>query len=437
MKSILRKIIVWILTFEAKLVLKKHKPKIVAVTGTVGKTSTKDAIFATLSAFFHVRKSEKSYNSEIGVPLTILGLPNAWGNPSGWLANICRGAWRAFFSKNYPKWLVLEVGADHPGDIRAITKWLKTDVVVASQFSSMPVHVEFFTSPEAVTKEELSLADSLKDDGIIVVNADDELVDNISPKENQKLVSFGFSEKATVKGGEYEILYKDDKPTGIQFLINSGQDSTKLKINGVLGKHHAYPALAGIAVATSQAQDLFKSAEAISVYKAPPGRMNILEGINDSVIIDDSYNSSPIAFARALETLKALDKPSAHKTAQAGKKIVVMGDMLELGQYSAEEHKKAGELVAKTADVFVTVGVRSRYAADIALENGMRKEVVFHYDNSVQAGEALKHIIENGDVVLVKGSQGVRLEKTIAKILAHPEKKAELLVRQDKEWVSR
>ena len=126
MKKMFKTILVALLTWEARAVLHLYKPKVIAITGTLGKTSTKDAIFATLEGQRHVRKSEKSFNSEIGVPLTILGFPNGWSNPFIWIANLARGLGLILLPNHYPKWLILEVGADKPGDIKRITKCQKS-----------------------------------------------------------------------------------------------------------------------------------------------------------------------------------------------------------------------------------------------------------------------------------------------------------------------
>src|SRR3989338_11173054 len=125
MKNFFKKIVVWILVTEARLVLRKYKPKIVAVTGSVGKTSTKDAIYTILSSVTFVRKSEKSFNTEIGLPLTILGCPNAWSNPFAWLGNFIEGMKLIVLPNHYPRTLILEVGADRPGDIKNIVRWMK------------------------------------------------------------------------------------------------------------------------------------------------------------------------------------------------------------------------------------------------------------------------------------------------------------------------
>src|SRR3989344_5272874 len=157
LKKTAKKIVVIILTLEARTVLARHKPQIIAVTGSVGKTGTKDAIYAVVSSRFETRKNQKSMNSEIGLPLTILGLENAWSSPSGWWRNIWQGAIVAFaVSLNpFPKWLVLEIGADHPKDIEKVSRWLHPDIVVLTRMADVPVHIEFFKNTDAVLREKM------------------------------------------------------------------------------------------------------------------------------------------------------------------------------------------------------------------------------------------------------------------------------------------
>ena len=157
MKTLFRKIVAYILRLECELVLAKYKPKIVAITGSVGKTSTKDAVYAVVSGVSYVRKSEKSYNSQIGLPLTILGCPNGWNNPLVWISNIFKGLWLFLWPHKYPKWLVLEVGVGKPGDMKATALWLKTDVVIITTIGSTPAHIEFFDSRKHLIEEKSTL----------------------------------------------------------------------------------------------------------------------------------------------------------------------------------------------------------------------------------------------------------------------------------------
>jgi len=430
MKSLLKKIVVSIITFEAKLVLKKYKPKIVAVTGTVGKTSTKDAIFCAFSNIVYARKSVKSFNSEIGIPLTILGCPNGWNNPIIWLRNFIDGLFLIILPNHYPKWLILEIGADRPGDIESVSRWLTVETAVFTKMSMVPVHVEFFDSPEMLFKEKMSLLKALHSPSQnVVFNSDDEMISEyFSTKEEFKKISYGFGGDAQINVSNYKIVYdtKSKFPTGVNFKINYNGSSLPFFINGTLGKHQIYAVLAAVACAKANEMNLIGALQGLENYQTPPGRMRILGGVKDSLIIDDTYNSSPAALFEALSVLRELKV--------SGRKIAILGDMMELGKYSVEEHKNAGRISAEFVDLLVTVGVRSHYTAEAALELGFPEEKIMQFDNAELAGKQVELFLKKGDIVLVKGSQAVRMEKAVLEIMAEPMKKDELLVRQEKEW---
>jgi UDP-N-acetylmuramoyl-tripeptide--D-alanyl-D-alanine ligase len=427
MKNILKNIIVYILTLEAKLVLKKYKPKIIAVTGNIGKTSSKDAVYTALVSSFFVRKSEKSFNSEIGIPLTILGLPNAWSDVSSWIKNIIDGLKLITLKNHYPKWLVLEVGADRPGDIESISGWLKPDVVVVTHIPDVPVHVEFFESADEVVKEKSYLVKALKDGGVLVINSDDKKV--LAMKDlakDKKVFTYGFTEGSSVVASNENITYENNKPTGVTFRVDYSGNSIPVEIGGVVGKQHVYPVLSALAVGISQGLNIVNMKQALTGHESAQGRMRLIEGISNSTIIDDSYNASPASVTEALKTLKKIDT--------VGRKIAVLGDMMELGEHSYDEHIKIGKLVAQTADILITMGVRSKYIAEGAGGEKMKKRVIFQFNDSAQAGDKLANIIAENDVVLVKGSQSIRTEKVVEKAMARPERKYKLLVRQEEEW---
>ncbi len=431
MKKIFKKIIVWILQTEAKLVLKKYKPKIVAVTGSVGKTSTKDAIYTALSSAFFVRKSEKSFNSEIGVPLTILGCQNAWSNPLSWTKNILTGLGVILLKNHYPKWLVLEVGADAPGDIENIACWLKPDIVVLTKFATVPVHVEFFESPEDLMNEKKKIVKYLKKDGILVLNGDDEKMQNIEIPEGVRRILFGLNDNLEIKGAGYQVVYGESKPTGITFKIDYAGKSVPVVLSGILGEHQVLPSLAAIAVSVSQNLNIVSVSQALAKKERfQSGRMSLIEGIKGTILIDDSYNSSPVAVKKAIEALASLEMGG-------GKKIAVLGDMLELGKYSTEEHKKVGKLVAPVCDYLITIGLRSKDIAEGALLGELGKENILQFEDSEEAGKHLQSFIEQGDVILIKGSQSIRTEKVVEEVMLHPEDKEKLLVRQESEWLKR
>ncbi len=444
-----KKIVIRILTLESKLILRKYKPFIVAVTGSVGKTSTKDAIYCVLrdqSKF--VRKSDKSFNSEFGLPLTVIGVSNAWRSMWGWMRNICVGLKLIIIDQDYPDCLVLEIGADHPGDIKNITKWLKPDISVITKVSKTPVHVEFFDSPEQVFEEKAALAEAVKSGGSLILFGDDaeilKMADRIKNK-NVKVITYGThaTQDVNVKGKNLAIEYRFDQdlkyPIGIRFDIEmvAGLDqqglpnlvTKSISIANVLGETYQYPILAAAAVGVAKGMDAEKIVKNLEFYTAPRGRMNLVPGINDSTVIDDTYNSSPDAVLSALQSLKAVDTN--------GSKVAILGDMMELGKFAADEHRKIGREAASIVDTLITVGPRSRVTADEAIKAGMKSENVISFDSANDVIRAGLPVIVRGDIVLVKGSQSVRMERVVKALLRNPTRAEELLVRQEKEWLDK
>src|SRR3989344_1969960 len=222
MKNFLKKAIVLILICEARLVLSRYRPKIIAITGSMGKTAAKDAICAALSGGgLRARKSEKSFNSELGVPLTILGLENAWRNPLRWAENILRGLWLAARKTGYPAWLVLEVGADRPGDIRKIARWLRPDIAVITGVPEIPVHVEFFRSAEELAREKRALAEYVKQGGKLVLNGDDSRMLALCAEYKAMTVSYGFGNWNHCYATHQGIVYEKRRPIGLRFRLNN------------------------------------------------------------------------------------------------------------------------------------------------------------------------------------------------------------------------
>ncbi len=427
MKELFKKIITSLLKFEARFVLWRFKPRIVGVTGSVGKTTTKDAIATILSAQYSVQKSQKSFNSEFGVPLTILGLDTAWNSLSGWMWNLIRGLWVTFGLHGYPEWLVLEMGVDHPGDMEAMAKWIRLDAAVITLVAETPVHVEFFSSPRAVFEEKSKILDALKPDGVAILGYDDEKVRGLSETIKNRVFTFGHDPDADIHGDYYAIEYVDGVSDGVSFKVMFDGNVVPVRLHGVVGRHIMYPVLAALAVGLSQEESAVTMTEALASFVTPPGRMRLLPGKRGATIIDDSYNSSPVAVEQALETLKEMEV--------RGRKIAVLGDMKELGKHSVEAHAFVGELAAQTVSMLVCVGPLAEGIAHAAEAKGLSNVVV--YGNAHQAGAHMANVIGEGDVVLVKGSQAVRLEQTIAHILSDTVHKEDVLVRQAKAWSDR
>ncbi len=426
MKTFFKSVVVNILTAEAKYLLKRTQPKIIAITGSVGKTTTKDAVFHAIKDSVSARKSEKSYNSDIGVALTILGLDNAWQNPILWLKNIIEGLFLVLFPGKYPEVLVLEMGVDRPGDMARLTSWIKPDAVILTRLPDVPVHVEYFASPDDVIKEKVTLVEALATEGVFIYNNDDEKVCQVAGTVRQKSYSFSRYSSADFMATADKIVYANGIPTGTSFTITHNEDSADFYLEGVVGVGHIYNFAAACAVAHLLEIPLSKVAEKLTDFTPAPGRMRVIEGIKNTVIIDDTYNSSPTALDRALSTM--------HEMTGFQRKIAVIGDMLELGRFSVKEHEEAGEQVAECADILVTVGVRSQRVADGALKAGMSEKNIIQYDESERAGRELQNFIQPGDLLLIKGSQGMRMEKIVLDIMREPENAEKLLVRQSRAW---
>jgi len=432
----IKKIITSILTLESRLILKKHKPFIIAVTGSVGKTSTKDAIYTVVKAQGgYARKSEKSMNSDIGLPLTVIGVPNAWHDIRGWGSNIIAGAKLAFGRSEYPDCLVLEIGADHPGDIQKVARWLRPDISVITRVSSTPVHVEFFSSPAQVFEEKAALALAVKKGGSLILFADDEKVMSLTARMKGKEVavtSFGVSAAATIRGSQETVMYSEGLPTGMSFKLDLDGSSIPVPIPGAIGISHLYPLLAAVAVGKARGMSSTAIVEALKGYQPPHGRMNLIPGMNGTALIDDTYNSSPDAVLAALDALKGIEG--------GGRKIAILADMMELGKYSSEEHRRAGREAAVRlgpADILVTVGQRSRSTADEAISAGMPPASVHPFDTALEAADYVKSVIHSGDIILIKGSQSTRMERAVKALMREPARAADLLVRQESEWLEK
>lgn len=432
-RQIARKSIAGIIRFEARLVLKKYKPKIVGVTGSVGKTGTKEAVAQVLGKRFKVRKSQKSFNHELGIPLTILGCDNAWWNPLAWLKNILEGASLILFRAPYPEWLVLEIGVERPGDIDRVTRWINFDVAIITRLPEIPVHVEFFRTPEELIKEKLKLAKAVGESGVVVLNYDDPKIMTAYGEMRGRVLTYGFGEGASIRASNEHVLYNElnggKMPDGLAFKVDYGGNNVPFRLRGILAFHQIYGVLAATATGLALGINLVDTAEVVENLEAQPGRFRLLLGIKDTVIIDDSYNASPAAVESALKTLEQIEIK--------GRKIAVLGDMMELGPLSVEAHRAAGLQAAAIADIIFTVGLRMKFAVEELERKRFAKTKKFHFDDWRGVGEKLQQVLKPGDIVLVKGSQSMRLEHVVEEVMAQPESKEVLLVRQEPEWLKR
>lgn len=427
MKALFKAPVAWFLAVCARAILRKYEPTIVMVTGSVGKTSTKDATATVLRGQFNLRASEKSYNSEFGVPLTIIGAKNPWENPMAWLRVFQEALALLVFPNHYPKLLVLEVGADRPGDLQRILRIAEPDAVVVTRLPEVPVHVEAYASPQAVRDEEFAPAYALDSGALLVVCADDTHAVTMAARLNASVTTFGFADGATVRLTGYSF-FEDENDCGMEASVDISGTSYALRVSGALGRSQLLAPAAAIAMGMALGMTAVDAMACAQAYVAPAGRGRILRGKDGSLLIDDSYNASPAAVEEALRALPLIPNRT--------RRIAVLGDMLELGRYSIDEHARIGALVAEQADMLIAVGSRSRAMADAARTAGMTEETARWFASAKEAAAALSVIVETGDVVLIKGSQSVRMERIMEALLAN-HADTQHLVRQEKEWKAR
>ncbi|RJQ34877.1 UDP-N-acetylmuramoyl-tripeptide--D-alanyl-D-alanine ligase [Candidatus Parcubacteria bacterium] len=416
----MKKFLYLILKVLAKIVINKYRPKVVAITGSVGKTSAKEAIASVLQARFSVYRNSKNYNNEVGLPLTILGVSRSGGkNVFRWLYIFIYSLKIILFKdKEYPQVLILEMGADKPGDINYLTSIAKPDLAVITAIGHS--HMEFFGSLENIVKEKSSILARLKNTDWAIINGDDNNLSATIKNCQSKIKTFGQNETNEVRISDIKISKRGNQ-YGTSFKLIYGGSSVPMFLPAVLGWQHAQAAASGAAVALALGMNLVEVGESLQNYQSARGRTNLILGVKNSFIIDDTYNSSPQSSKAALEILAEM--PSS------GRKIVVFGDMLELGAVSEQAHKAVGKkLVELKIDYLFVVGERSRDIARGAKAAGMSEDKIYHFPHTMEAGAFLQERLKAEDIILIKGSRGAKMEQVVYEIMAKPWLADELLV---------
>lgn len=411
--GILKKILYFKLKLLAKAVIRKYQPQIIGITGSVGKTSAKEAIFTVVSEFKKTRRNVKNYNNEIGLPLTILAPSFSPGkNIFLWLKVFFKAFSLILFeNKKYPKSLVLEMGADKPGDIRYLTEIAPPDIAVITAIGHS--HQEFFGSFQNIVKEKLSLLKFVSGrDSWAILNQDDPEIAAAIANLKIPALTFGRNPKSDVLVSNIQIVKKGEI-YGTTFKLHYQGTETPIFLPGVLGWQHAQAAAAAAAVGLALKMNMVSIGQALLKYKPALGRMAFLPGVKNSWIIDDTYNASPESAKAALEILMQVPIKGRH--------IAVFGDMLELGDYSEVGHQEVGRyLVDIGVDYLYIVGERSRDIARGALDAGMSEDKIYHFPFTREAGVFLQERLEPNDVVLIKGSRGSKMEQVVYEIMGRP-----------------
>ncbi|MCK5080632.1 MAG: UDP-N-acetylmuramoyl-tripeptide--D-alanyl-D-alanine ligase [Candidatus Moranbacteria bacterium] len=408
------KIIHKTLRFMAKMVLARRKPMVVAITGSVGKTTTKEAVNKVLGSSFRVRSSAKNYNNEIGVPLAILGCQVNYRSSKIFQVLGVLFYWlkALLFDRQYPEILVLEMGADKPGDIKYFCDFVPITVGVLTDIGIS--HLENFKTKQILATEKGYLLRSVIEKGMAIYNWDNKIVQGIGKKLSVNTIGYGLNNGAEMRAtdivSKIEVSQKNQKIEGVNFKLNYQGKVLPVRLKCCAGKGIVYSALAALAVGRYFDLNLIKMIESLKNFKPCSGRMTLLKGINNSVVIDDSYNSAPASLELALDLVKET---------KAFRKILVLGDMLELGEDEIKSHGAVGKKVAQLKpDYFVIVGERMKEAAQVYSENLKKPENLMVFKDSAEAKELVRDLIQPGDLVLVKGSRGIEMDEIVDAIKA-------------------
>ncbi len=404
-----------ILKRYAVRVIKRHNPFVVAITGSVGKTSTKEAVYKVLHEKFgeDVRATAGNLNAEIGIPLTILGYDNY---PSKWLWPVFLvGAYFRTLRVKYPKYLIVEMGVEHPGDINYFGSIVQPDIALIT--AATPAHVVNFKSVEEMQAEKVSIGRIVKDGGMVIYNNDDKY---LSAQKIESALKYSI-----VNNSDFKAINIEVDLSGNSYQVKTFDGSIDIKSN-LVGRQMVYAELAAISVAKllKIEDEVIKSG--LSKMSQYPGRVQVLQGVESSTIIDDSYNSNPESAKAALDLLSEI------KT--EGRKIAILGNMNELGEIEKEAHHELGSYAKGKCDIAIFGGEN----AEVMQEGYADKKCSKVFSERDELIYELNNFVYQNDIILVKASQNGNYYEEVVKFLMKDKTRAEeLLVRQSPEWMDK
>lgn len=421
----MQKFIQSLITTLARIILRRHQPIVIGITGSVGKSSSKEAVALVLSKNFAVRSSVGNLNNEWGVPLTVIGVASPGRSLIGWLKVLGQGLVQALFPVKYPEVLVLEMGVDHPGDMDHLLSMTGAPHIgVLTHVSGS--HLEFFGSIAAIGKEKGKLLAAIGETGTAVINADNDAALKEAARTKAKVLTYGFAKEALVRAEHLRVIQENGQVEGVSFKLNYNGKSIPVRLPGILGNHQVNSILSAVAVGIAMKMNLVDIGSALLNFRPLPGRLQVLPGKSNLMLLEDSYNASPTSIRAALSTLREIIAP---------RKVVILGDVLEIGPTKLDEHRKlAPDIIGSGATVFVGVGQYMGHLAAALHGTTFPEKSIYHFDNYEIALRSLPSILRSGDLVLIKGSQGIRMEKISEALLDEAIDAQTVLPRQGAAW---
>jgi UDP-N-acetylmuramoyl-tripeptide--D-alanyl-D-alanine ligase len=361
----------WAIQELAAFWRKRYTPRVVGITGSVGKTTTKELVYAVLETRYRTLKSEGNLNNEIGLPLTLLKLDNTHQR------------------------VVLEMGMYARGEIGTLAKIAQPEVGVVTNIG--PVHLERLGTMQAIADAKAELVEALPAHGVAILNHDEPLVRAMADRTTARVFTYGLSSKADLWADGIEGLGLE----GIRFTLHHRGDSIHVRAP-LLGRHSVHTALRAAAVGLTEGLDW---SEIIGGLRSdsPQLRLVVVAGPNESLLLDDTYNASPASTIAALNLLADLED----------RRVAILGDMLELGSYEEAGHRLVGRRVVDVADLLITVGSLGQTMAEEALAAGMPLDKVKILPDVDTAIQVVPGLVRERDMVLIKGSRGVGLNQLV------------------------
>jgi len=356
----------------------RSRVSLIGVTGSNGKTTSKEMIASILETKFSVLRNEGNYNNHIGVPLTLLRL-----EPSHDIA-------------------VLEMGMSRLGEIRRLCEIAQPSIGVLTNISG--VHLQFLGSLERVKEAKGELVDFIDQEGTVILNSDDPFIMDLKKRVKGRLLTYGIESYSDIRAKNIRDLGTD----GLTFLLMINDKEMKVRLP-LIGNYNVYNALSAAAAGSVCGIEIENIKKGLESFKGLPMRMELCHLDHDIRIINDSYNANPSSVKRAIETLSNISK--------SGHSFLAIGDMLELGDASMDAHKEIGRMIAgRSIDFLIVVGEMASFIGKEALLNRMEKQNVFFCKDADEAFNILDKNLRNGDILLVKGSRRMKMERIIEKL---------------------